>query len=65
MDQWGRYRPETGPDWIMALSGKPCKIITTNDDRATIRIFNTAWGIQGGLIMNCPKEHVEVVGTIE
>jgi hypothetical protein len=66
MDEiWGRYEPKTGPEWIMSLQGKPCKILNLTDDYFLIRIFDSGWGIQGGFILSCPANHVKVVGSLE
>lgn len=64
-DEWGRYYPTSGPTWMMELSGKPCQIMGSDEGRMSIRVFDANWGIQGGLILSCPEEHVEVVGSIE
>jgi len=61
---WGRYKPKTGPGWLMALFGKPCKVIIL-DTPVLIRVYDSSWGIKGGLIISCPVDHVEVIGAVD
>ena len=62
---WGIYNPKDPPQWLTRLKGKSCEIITEYQARMIIRIYNSGWGIKGGLIVVCPCEHVKVIGSIE
>jgi len=64
-DIWGRYEPECSSEWIMSLKGKPCRILRIQGDYTLIRIYDTGWGIRGGIVLSCPISHIQIVGSLE